>query len=478
MSYQFRHGTYPLLLCVVFTVALSIMSSIPTLAQQSDDPDDPYYERQWALSMIGASCAWQASIGSEQVTVAVLDSGIDLQHPDLAAQIRQDGYDFVDDDNDPSDENGHGTHVSGIIAATLDNAEGISGLAPNVKILPVRVGDEEGVIADRSVAAGIRYAVEQGAQVINLSLGMTFMGDESSISQDVDAAIREAQQNDVLLVIAAGNDFLPLPNAVASNNPDVMVVAASNEIDELTEFSNIGPWVDVSAPGQAILSTMPTYTVYLTSSALPRRERFEQDYDYMSGTSQATPYVSALAALLLSAHPDWSTDQVQEVIKRTASTDIYQSQPDIYQRLNLLGAGRIDACAALSESPPTAQPQAPRASPTASARTGPSDDETLQIVREFLDALQAGDLERANALIAPDRPGQMVDLQAYLDLFPQLKQMQNLEYEILESSGNQTRVLVRYQTDDPAREEHTIIFTITRIDSTWYIHDFAFSSLR
>jgi subtilisin family serine protease len=163
----------------------------------------------------------------------------------------------------------------------------------------------------------------------------------------VSAAVREAQQAGALVVVAAGNDFVPLPNIIAYENPAVLLVAASNQEDAKAAFSNSGPWVDVVAPGQHILSTMPTYEVYLTSEALPPPERFEQDYDYMSGTSQAAPYVSALAALLLAAHPGAQPDELQRAIQTHASDGIYARHPPEFRRLWELGAGRIDACSAL-----------------------------------------------------------------------------------------------------------------------------------
>lgn len=325
---KLRHTLLYLLL------ALALLASGRLLAQEPPG-------EQWALARIGAACAWQHTTGSPRVTVAVVDSGVDLVHPDLVGRLRDDGYDFVDNDSTPADENGHGTHVSGIIAA----------LAPDVRILPVRVMNEEGWGSDEAIARGIRYAARRGAQVINLSLGMTLWpsrGEDGRLSMSpVGAAVRDAQEMGALVVVAAGNDFAPLPNIVAYENPDVLLVAASNEEEARAPFSNSGPWVDVVAPGQHILSTMPTYEVYLTSEALPPHERFQQEYDYMSGTSQATPSVSALAALLFAAHPDARAADVQAAIVQHASPAIYAQHPPEYRRLWELGAGRIDACSTL-----------------------------------------------------------------------------------------------------------------------------------
>ncbi len=304
-------------------------------------PSDPLIGDQWALDQIGAPCAWQATTGSREIIVAIVDSGVDLQHPDFADRVLP-GYDFVDDDPDASDENGHGTNVAGIVAATLDNAEGIAGLAPGVSILPVRVMDASGRGSEEAIAAGVRFSAEQGARVINLSLGSTLVLAAEEESTLVKQAIRDAIDGGAVVVVAAGNDFVPFPNSIAGENPDAMVVAAIDPNDQKADFSNSGPWVSVGSPGVQILSAMPTYEVFLTSDELPRAERFRNDYDYMSGTSQATPYVAALAALLLSANPNLTPAEVREQIERTA-VNISQLNPDVE-----IGSGRIDACAALA----------------------------------------------------------------------------------------------------------------------------------
>jgi thermitase len=321
---------------------------LPLALLLAQPPDDPLYAQQWPLERLGASCVWERTAGSPGVTVAVVDSGVDLGHPDLVGRLRTDGFDFVDNDGEPWDENGHGTHVAGVIAATRGNGEGGAGLAPGVQILPVRVMDAEGAGSDRAIAAGINYAVDKGARVINLSLGATLLLATPEGSPQVIRAIRNALAADVVVVVAAGNDFVPLPNAIVGENEDVLVVAASDQDDRKAGFSNSGPWVDVSAPGERIVSTMPTYEVYLTSVALPPGERFERRYDSMSGTSQAAPFVSATAALLLSAHPDWTAAQVREAITSYAA-DIYADYPSYYRRLRLLGSGRLDACASLAQ---------------------------------------------------------------------------------------------------------------------------------
>jgi len=338
------------------------------LARSIAEPNDPLFPDQWALTQVGATCAWASTIGSSDVTVAVVDSGVDMHHPDLVDRLRTDGHDFVDGDDDPSDENGHGTNVAGIIAATLDNGEGGAGLAPGVKILPVRVMNAKGAGSDSAIARGIRFAADKGAQVINLSLGATLTIDADTVSAQVTSAIRYAQDKGSLVIVAAGNDFLPLENAIVGENPDVLVVAATDQNDVKADFSNSGPWIGITAPGVHILSTMPTYDVYLTSQ-VPREERFKNNYDYMTGTSQATPLVSGLAALLFSAHPDWSAHQVEQAIKDHAA-DISRQNVTL-ARKGYLGSGRIDACQALGADISTAPTAGAGAAPVATATPKP-----------------------------------------------------------------------------------------------------------
>lgn len=331
--------------------------------QDITDHNDPLLSDSWALELVGASCAWQHTLGSPDVVVAVVDSGVDMNHPDLVDRLLPNGRDFIDGDDDPSDENGHGTNVAGIIASVLDNSEGTAGLAPNVMILPIRVLNEKGYGSDRAIARGVRYAADQGAHVINMSLGATLTISADTESEQVMAAIEYAQSKGSLVVVAAGNDFVPLPNAIVGTNPDALIVAATDRRDRKADFSNSGEWISVAAPGVNIMSAMPTYEVYLTSNQLPREERYKNNYDYMSGTSQATPMVSALAALLFSAHPDWDATQVAATIKNTAA-DISRQNRRLVEK-GMLGTGRIDACAALggplAPEEPSAVPEAPDA---------------------------------------------------------------------------------------------------------------------
>lgn len=313
-----------------------LLTGLP-VRSQAQGPDDPLYVRQWALRRIGAPCAWQYTHGSASVVVAVLDTGVDLEHPDLSDRLVP-GYDFVDGDTVPRDEYGHGTHVAGIIAAVSNNGIGVAGVADGVHIMPIRVLDSEGFGYDADIADGIRYAADHGARVINMSLGSVIPSGDT-----IDHAIDYAIDQGVVVVIAAGNDFLPLPNWAGGLHPDTIVVAATDENDVKAPFSNTGPWVDISAPGVDIYSTVPTYPVFLTTE-----RGVSQDYDALDGTSMATPFVSAVAALVFSAHPSWSASQVRQHILNTAA-DISEENPEWQNEFQpMLGSGRVDACAALT----------------------------------------------------------------------------------------------------------------------------------
>lgn len=331
-------------------ILFGLMGTVSARAQNpvANAPNDPRIGDQWAVEKIGLQCAWGATTGSADVTVAVIDSGVDLNHPDLVDAIRSDGFNSVDDNDDPTDRNGHGTHVAGIIAATINNGEGVAGVAGGgTKILPIRVMSADGSGTNRDIVEGIEYAVSKNVQVINMSLGSLLPLD----SEDIVQAIQEAHDAGILVVVAAGNSFVPLPNFAFGIEKIALVVAATDTADRKTDFSNYGSWVAVSAPGDGILSTMPTYDVFLTSD-LPPEEAFRNDYDVMSGTSQATPIVAGVAALLFAQHPDWTADQVKAEIQRTASDISAQNPtkqfgPITYFEASNLGAGRINACDAL-----------------------------------------------------------------------------------------------------------------------------------
>jgi thermitase len=247
--------------------------------------------------------------------VAVVDTGVDYTHEDLAGTVRK-GYDFVNDDTDAMDDQGHGTHVAGTIAATLNNNKGVVGVSPNVvRILAVKVCGVGGCTWS-NVASGIVYAADKQARVINLSLG----GPESS--QTLKDAVNYAWNKGVLLACAAGNEGAGDPLYPAAYKR-CLAVAATDENDARASFSQYAP-DGVAAPGVSILSSLPG-----------------NNYESWSGTSMATPHVAGLAALLFSQNPNRTNRRVREIIQGTTD-DIGTAGKD-----PIFGYGRINASKAV-----------------------------------------------------------------------------------------------------------------------------------
>ncbi|WP_329264381.1 S8 family serine peptidase [Streptomyces sp. NBC_01478] len=296
---------------------------------------DPLRARQYGLELSGLTDAAEAGARADGVVVAVIDTGVDLDHPDLAGVLVP-GRDFVDGDTRPDDENGHGTHVAGVIAAVSGNGIGIAGGAPGARIMPVRVLGADGTGDPAVIADAVRWAVGHGADVINLSLGDTGQADRLRKGGPLDLALREAADRAVV-VAAAGNDS-QVERVYRAGVPAVVVEAVGPD-GQLAAFSNAGDPRSVAAPGVDILSTLPG------------------GYGRMSGTSMAAPHVAAEAALLIGRGADPAT--ARELITGTA-------HPTGDQRL---GAGLIDAAAAVR----ALGPSSPSAPSSASGSGSPSD---------------------------------------------------------------------------------------------------------
>lgn len=324
-------------------------------------PNDPGYASQWAYPLMGSPAGWDVTTGSASITIAIIDSGIDETHPDLASKIGP-GYDFVDGDANPHDLNGHGTHCAGIAAAATNNAIGVAGMDWNARIMPVRVLNEVGSGYTSDIVDGIYWAYQNGAKVLNLSLG------GPSYSQSMQDVVTAANAAGSLVVAAMGNDNVSTPMYPAAYD-NVLAVSATGPTDAKATYSNYGSHCDVAAPGgdmsyyqdpNGIYSTMPTYPVYLTNIG------FYQNYDFLNGTSQAAPHVAGLAALVWSMQPALSPNEVQTMIQDTA-VDLGTPGKDIYY-----GYGRIDVAAALQAYNP---PQAPTISPI----NNPGGDDTYTV---------------------------------------------------------------------------------------------------
>lgn len=314
----------------------SVPEVIKDSAPQSSDPsasypNDPSFSRQYAHKVSMSQKGWEINKGNSNVTVAIVDTGVDGSHPDLAAKMVP-GYDFVEGQAGGNiDPQGHGTHVAGISAAITNNGVGVAGYAPNVKIMPVRVLDARGSGSFKDVADGIVWAAENGAKVINMSLGGPWP------SQAVTDAVKFATSKDVVVIAAMGNDGNGSKSYPAATE-GVMAVGATDSSDKRARFSQYGNWISVGAPGVGILSTFPT-----KKSGMPGI-----NYGSISGTSMATPAVAGLAALVRSQFPTMNYKQVQSHIESTAD-DLGEQGFDKYY-----GYGRINVFKALSTNPDNA----------------------------------------------------------------------------------------------------------------------------
>lgn len=312
--------------------SVSLIASCLAIAPPAHAAADPLLAQQWGLFAIGADHVWTTTTG-QGVIVAVVDSGSG-PHPDLAENLlpgrsiigtveSQDGRDI--------DASGHGTHVAGIIAAVANNGIGGSGVAPNAKILPIQVLDQAGQGDARDVAAGVRFAADNGARVINLSLGGAT--ESSSLTQ----AITYANDKGVLVVAAAGNGGATDKPKWPASLDLTLAVTAVDQANNATPFDQRGDYIDLSAPGANIVSTA------------------RGDYVTLSGTSMAAGFVAGAAALLFAAEPRVTNAQVRDILLRTA-TDIGEPGRDV-----TFGAGLINMVAALAELqrmyPPIAAPQ-------------------------------------------------------------------------------------------------------------------------
>jgi serine protease len=288
-------------------------------------PNDPGFYYQWNLPLIRVPEAWSVTRGSDIITIAVIDSGVDLSHEDLQG-IFVPGYDFVENDTIPQDDDGHGTHVVGIIAALTNNNKGVAGVTwgQNVKIMPLKVLDRYGTGSTFNFAKAIVYAVDHGAKIINASLGSP---GPSALLQD---AVRYAHQNDVVMVCAAGNDGsygIDYPAAYPETIAVGAVTLDSNERPTRASYSDYGPELDVVAPGgggaRQILSTIPG------------------TYGYKNGTSMATPHVTGIVALMIS-RGIVGVENIRNLLRATA-IDLGPLGYDIYY-----GAGLVNAYSAVT----------------------------------------------------------------------------------------------------------------------------------
>ncbi|MCL2504293.1 MAG: S8 family peptidase [Coriobacteriia bacterium] len=266
-------------------------------------PSDAYWSSLWNMRRVGGPDAWDITRGNG-IKVAVVDTGIQTDHPDLAANIdpnKNNHMDFVDNDRYPYDGHGHGTHVAGIIGAVAGNGIGVAGIANQCTLLPIRTFDNSGNGSSATCAAGVRWAADHGAKVINMSFGSP---KESKLEKE---ACEYAVSKGCILVASCGNgnEAYVYPALFPARYASVLGVSSTNEKDGYTFPSgsspNYGPQVDISAPGADIYSTYRN-----------------NQYRYMSGTSMAAPMVSGVAALVAAKQPSWTAEQIRAAILATA----------------------------------------------------------------------------------------------------------------------------------------------------------------
>jgi len=348
-------------------------------------PNDPYYSSSgswgqpyddlWGLKKIETEKSWSISTGSDQIVAAVIDTGVDYNHPDIQKNIWINkgeipgnsidddgngyvddyyGYDFSNYDSDPMDDMGHGTHVAGTIGAVGNNNLGVVGVNWNVKIMSVKFLSAEGVGWTADAIKAVIYATDNGAKVINNSWGGLTFGSGAA------SAINYAHSNGVTVVSAAGNNSADARFIEPGNIATSITVASTDRNDNFSDFSNFGPKIDVAAPGgDSTIKDDPnkTYANILSLRASSTDMYGDgvnivgSEYYRARGTSMASPYVAGLAALILSRHPDWGPEEVRQVIRQSADK-ITGKEFD-----QNIGYGRINAFKALNipQAPPAAK---------------------------------------------------------------------------------------------------------------------------
>lgn len=339
-------------------VLLAVLTAIPLVLATATSgqavTSDPLRPKQWGLDRIQAEAAWPVSTGAGAL-VAVVDTGVDLGHPDLAANIHSAGADFVEPNgtctgnkrkgrtcvqDHAQDKNGHGTHVAGIIAAVTNNNTGVAGVAPGAKILPVRVLDADGSGTTDQIAAGVRYAADQGADVINLSLGVLSGVDKAAkILGALDVVYESfayAASKGAVVVAAAGNDSAPFC-AEPSGADGVICVGATDRNDLKAWYSNFDAstlQTYVVAPGGqgSVFCSEAIYSTYLRGAGSTCAT---DGYEAIDGTSMAAPHVAGVAALLAGTGADRAT--IMTRIPATADDLGVPGDDPVY------GSGRVNA---------------------------------------------------------------------------------------------------------------------------------------
>jgi subtilisin family serine protease len=298
--------------------------------QTGSAPNDPSYASQWHLPRIGGPSAWTISTGSSSVIVALVDSGVYSQHPDLSAKIVP-GWNFVKGNADTSDVLGHGTAIAGTIAAATNNGIGVAGVNWRSLVMPLVAVDSNGFAAYSNIAAAIQYAADRGVRVINVSIGGT------APSLTLQRAVDYAWSKGSLVFASAMNEAVSEPYYPAAC-AHAIAVSATDSNDRLASFSNFGSWITLSAPGAGILTTAAG-----------------GGYSYGNGTSLASSIAAGVAALVFSINPALTNEEALSILKATADVPAGQmpsaagdaGAPDPY-----FGWGRVNAYRAMLRAEP------------------------------------------------------------------------------------------------------------------------------
>ncbi|WP_305046181.1 S8 family serine peptidase [Geoalkalibacter sp.] len=351
------------------------------LAQGELVPNDPSYGSQWHLPRIEAPAGWELSIGSTQVPIAIIDSGVDPTHPDLAAKLLP-GYSWVSGSTDTSDVLGHGTSVAGAAAAIGNNGRGIAGVSWGSPIMPLVVLNSSNSASYSNIASAIVYAVDRGVKVINVSIA------GSSSSSTLQYAIDYAWNRGALVFCSAANYNTSTPYYPAAL-PRAIAVAATDASDNKASYSNFGSWISFTAPGSSIYTTLRG-----------------GGYGNKSGTSFSSPIAAGLGALIWSVNPQLSHVEVLDIIQQSAD-DLGAAGFD-----NIFGHGRINVRAALSmaqdamkvvtppvdQVPPvvalTAPAEATVVSGTVTLKAAASDDSGVERVRFLVNGALHGEVTK------------------------------------------------------------------------------------
>lgn len=328
-------------------------------------PNDPLYSYQWHFDNpdyggIRMESAWDIEAGDPTVVVAIVDTGVAYENyrgfkkaPDLANTVFVSGYDFINNDSHPNDDDGHGTHVTGTVAQSTNNSLGVAGIAFNTAVMPVKVLDNQGYGTAQSVADGVYFAADNEADVINLSLGWPV---EGGVAFDPGATVRDAlayaYNVGVTIVAASGNDSEPAVAYPAAYDDYVIAVGATRYDEAISYYSNTGSSLDLTAPGGDVTIDQndDSYGDGVLQQTLGSACDFPQDkfvFCFFQGTSMATPHVVGVAALILAQKPNFTPDQIRNTLQTTAEDNGASNWDSQY------GWGIVDAYAALSSLVPS-----------------------------------------------------------------------------------------------------------------------------